>query len=146
VLEPLLTLALQDLGLDFYALIADRQVRLFTLTADVSLPVGLRFDGCGQVVPVLGDLGTALSNVRAGDSELLAEDPAVLAALVPTLLAAARPALAGSLGAIALPAVAGFRLEGGDARGLGPIAGSAAYRHLAFFTRLAPADGGCAGP
>jgi hypothetical protein len=141
---PLLTLTLDDLGLDFYALLDDRFVRLFTLTADVALPLGLAFEGCDRVVPVLGDTSMLVRDVRASNSELLAEDPQVLAELLPAVLALAEPALAGALPGFTLPPVGGFALAVSEAKGVTPIAGTAGFSHLGLFARLLPAGASCA--
>jgi hypothetical protein len=143
-LEPLLTVTLKDLALDFYALIAERQVRVFTLTVDLALPLSLVFEGCDQLTPALGDLGTAISNIRASNSELLAEDPAALGSLVPAVVSLAQPAIAQALSSVTLPAVAGFRLRGDQARGLTELAGTGTYAHLGLYATLAPLGGACA--
>jgi len=84
---------LPDLSLDFYALVQGRWLRLFTLVADVEIPVSLDAQGGSRLVPVIGDLSSGVRNVRAENAEILAEDPAQLAALLPTLLDLAAPSL-----------------------------------------------------
>ncbi|MFA6033594.1 MAG: hypothetical protein WC889_11900 [Myxococcota bacterium] len=79
--EPLLTVVIQDLAMDFYMAAFNRWTRVFTMTADVVLPVGL------EVVPgkddpnkialqvVLGDIKGAIQNLRVTNSELVATSP-----------------------------------------------------------------------
>jgi MYXO-CTERM domain-containing protein len=95
--DPLLTLDWKDLDIHFYAYSQDRFLRLFSLRADVTVPVALAADGQGSIIPVLGDLDDAVDNIRPMKTELLAEDPQRLVDLVPTLISQALPSLAGSL-------------------------------------------------
>lgn len=144
-IKPLLTLAMKDLSIDFYALIDDRNVRLFTLTADVSIPLSLIFTGCDSITPALGDLNSLITNIRTANSEILAEDPQVLADLVPTLIGVAEPALGSALGAIALPSLGTFKLRVREAKGVGRVApGSDDFNHLAIFADLMDVNAACA--
>lgn len=143
-IKPLLLLTLPDLSVDFYALIDDRQVRLFTLTADISLPLSLIFEGCDEVTPALGDVRMLIANIRTGNSEILAENPQVLADLVPAVIGLAEPALASGLSGFALPALGSFKLKVNETRGLGRIAGSEAFNHLGLFATLKGVNDMCA--
>lgn len=143
-IKPLLTIALDDVSIDFYALIDDRQVRLFTLTADIALPLSLIFEDCDTVTPAIGDLRMLISNIRTANSELLAEDPQVLADLVPAVIGLAEPALASGLSGFALPALGSFKLKVNEAKGLGQIPGSDAYNHLGIYAQLLGANDSCA--
>lgn len=82
------------LELDLYALLEERFVRLFTVSVDLAVPLGLRTDGCAGVTPLVGTLTGAVTNVHVTNSELLAETRASLEGLVPALLTLAEPALA----------------------------------------------------
>ncbi len=143
-IKPLLLLTLPDLSIDFYAMLDDRQVRLFTLTADISLPLSLIFEGCDEVKPALGDVRSLISNIRTGNSEILAEDPQVLADLVPAVIGLAEPALASGLSGFALPALGSFKLKVNEAKGVGRIAGSDAFNHLGIYATLMDANASCA--
>ncbi|HYX92903.1 MAG TPA: hypothetical protein VE782_15160 [Myxococcaceae bacterium] len=145
-IDPLLTLAIPELTFDAYALIDDRFARLFSITADVRIPLSLAFENCSRVVPALGDLRQLISNFRVANSEMLAEDPAVLADLVPALVGLAEPALATALQGFELPQFAGFKLhviEGG-AKGLSILPGSQAYQHVGIYAELVDAAAPCA--
>lgn len=144
-IKPLMTLVLKDLSIDFYAMVDDRNVRLFTLTADVSIPLSLIFEGCDSVTPALGDLNSLITNIRTSNSEILAEDPQVLADLVPTLIGVAEPALGSALGAIALPSLGTFKLRVREAKGVGRVApGSDDFNHLAIYADLMDVNAACA--
>ncbi len=139
LVEPLLRLDWPNLEVDLYAQLEERQVRLFTVLADVSLPLGVEAD-CATLTPVIGSLGNLVSNVVVGNSELLAEDATVLANLLPTLLSLAEPQLAAGLGGFAVPDLMGT-LEVVGARGIAPLQGANTFGHAAFYARL-PSDAG----
>jgi hypothetical protein len=143
-IKPLLTLSLPDVSVDFYALLDDRYARLFTLTADISLPLSLIFEGCDKVTPALGDIRQLITNIRTANSEMLAEDPQVLADLVPAVIGLAEPALASGLSGFALPTLGSFKLKVNEVKGLGRITGTEAYNHLGLYAQLLAANAMCA--
>jgi hypothetical protein len=143
-IKPLINLTLPELTIDFYAMFDDRYARLFTIIADISMPLSLIFDGCSSVTPALGDLKQLVTNVRTSNSEILAEDPQVLADLIPAVMGMAEPALASALQPFAMPALGGFKLKVNDAKGLTKIAGSEDYHHLGLYAQLLPANAQCA--
>lgn len=143
-LDPLIKVSWPDLGIDVYAMIGERQVRLFSLLVDVTLPLSLVFEGCDKVTPVLGDVKQLVTNVRAGDSEMLSEDPAALASLISSLLTFAEPALAGALKPTAMPSLGAFKLKVNEAKGIGPLTAAAGFEHLGMFATLMPAGAACA--
>jgi hypothetical protein len=143
-IKPLITLALTDLSIDFYAMLDDRYARLFTLTADISLPLSLIFEGCDSVTPAIGDLRMLITNVRTANSEMLAEDPKVLEDLIPAVIGLAEPAVAGGLGAFNLPALGNFKLRVTGVKGVGQIAGTDTYNHIGLFAELLPPMTACA--
>lgn len=134
--DPLLTVVLDGMQLDFYALIDERMARLFSLTTDVRLPLSLEFNPDNTVRPVLGGLGAALQNVRASNSEMLAEDPQVVADLIDVMVGLLEPMMAELLAPIELPDLMGFRLIVQDARGLLKIPAMPGYEHLGLFAKL----------
>ncbi len=141
--KPLITLTMTDLTIDFYAMIDDRFVRLFSLTADVSIPLSLIFENCSSVTPALGDLNQLITNVRTANSEMLAEDPKVLADLIPAVIGLAEPALAGALQPFELPAMGGFKLKVNATKGLTKIAGTERYEHLGLYAELLAGNAQC---
>lgn len=143
-IKPLLTVVMPDVSVDFYALLDDRYARLFTLTADISLPLSLIFEGCDKVTPALGDIRQLITNIRTANAEMLAEDPQVLADLVPAVIGLAEPALASGLSGFALPSLGNFKLKVNEVKGLGRITGTEAYNHLGIYAQLLGANAMCA--
>lgn len=143
--KPLITVVWPDLSIDFYAMIDDREARLFTLTADISLPLSLIFEGCDKVTPALGDLKMLIGNIRTANSEMLAEDPQVLGDLLPAVIGLAEPAVASALQGFALPSLGSFKLKVNEMKGIGPVAvGSDSYNHLGIYAQLMPSNMSCA--
>lgn len=135
-LNPLVRLDWRGVEIDAYALLDDRQARLFTVAADLSLPLGVTLDGCSGVTPVVGSLMGAVTNVRVKNSEILAEPLTVLQNLVPSLLTLAEPQLSQGLTSFTLPAFNGFQLKVVGARGIGPVSGSTTYNHVGLYAEL----------
>lgn len=135
-LDPLLRLDWRGVEIDAYALIDDRQARLFTVAADLSLPLGVTLDGCSGITPVVGSLMGAVTNVRVKNSEMLAEPLSVLQNLVPSLLTLAEPQLAMGLTGFTLPPVQGFQLQLVGARGIGRVSGTQTYNHVGLYANL----------
>jgi hypothetical protein len=88
--DPLLDVTLPQFALDFYAWSYDRYIRVFTYTADLTIPVNLqtgkdpKTNPNGGILPVLGTLSAA--NGVVTNSDLLWEDPQVLAPALSALL------------------------------------------------------------
>jgi len=115
--DPLMRVHWKDLDLHFYGFVQDRYTRLYTTRMDLEIPVGLEPTGMGQIVPVLGDLENAYSNIRVRHQRLLQEDEEELKSVVPMLLSQALPRLTASLAEpIDLPEFSGYQLvlEKGD--------------------------------
>ncbi|MEW5743581.1 MAG: hypothetical protein AB1938_32010 [Myxococcota bacterium] len=138
ILDPLLRLEWTGLEMDLYAWIEERPVRLFTLVADLNVPLGVELDGCSGLTPVVGSLTSAITVSEVKNSEVLAEPLDALKALVPSLLSLAEPQLAAGLSKFTLPAVQGFQLRLLGARGIGRISGTSRYHHLALYADVAP--------
>jgi hypothetical protein len=138
ILDPLLRLEWTGLEMDLYAWLEERAVRLFTLAANLNIPLGVELDGCSGLTPVVGSLTQAITVTEVKNSELLAEPLDALKSLVPSLLALAEPQLAAGLSKVTLPPVQGFRLRLLGARGIGPISGTSRSRHLALYADVEP--------
>lgn len=94
--EPLLTLRLPELAIDFYVFTEDRYVRIMTLDTDVEVPLALDVNDANQIVILLGDLTNAITRIDASNDELLADgDSATVAVLLPSLLGSLLPTLLG---------------------------------------------------
>ncbi len=136
--DPLITLQIKDMTLDFYAFIEERYTRLFSLTADLTLPLSLRPDPVNNTLtPVLADLSSAITNIQASHSEMLAEDPKIVADLLSAIIGLIQPVLATALQPVQLPTVQGFKLNILALRGVvqepAPVPG---YQHLGIFSNL----------
>lgn len=142
-LDPLLRLDWRGLELDVYALLEERMARLFTVGLDLSLPLSLTPDGCSGVVPAVGSLTAAVTNVAISNNELLAEPLDVLQGLVPSLLALAEPSLAQGFPALTLPTFDQYQLKLVAARGVGRVSGTTTFQHLGLYAELLDAAHAC---
>jgi len=146
-LDPLVTLSLPQVDLDFYAVIDSRWVRLFTIQADINVPVGLRtFPGAqaDTLQPVLGDLSNVITNISSQDNVMLAEDPSVVTDLLGAVVQFAQPLLAGLLQPIALPQLLGLQLQVQGIAGAVPVSSNIAqdgYAHLAIWAAISTCGG-----
>ncbi len=154
--DPLITLSLNKMNLDFYALVDERQVRLFTLQADMLLPLGLRTfadPNADTLQPVLGSLDTVLTNISAlspkgtpyGPSDMLAEDPGVVKDLLGAAVRLAQPLLAGVLKPITLPSFLGLKVGVTGLAGAVPLKNvtTDGYAHLALWASMKDCSAGC---
>jgi hypothetical protein len=105
ILDPLMTVSMQDFAVELMALIDERYVRVLTIHADVVLPLSLRMNAQSQIEVVIGDVKQAFTNVRVTDTGMLADDPDDIAAALPDVLGAALPFLATAFPAIDIPSV-----------------------------------------
>lgn len=143
VVDPLLTLELRNLKIDFYAFMEERFARVFTLDTDIALPLALTAadDGSGILI-LLGDLEEAFTRIDPANAELLAEeDVSSLAQVLPGLIGSLAPTLAGSLAdPIEIPEFGGYRLVIEQ----DSFTSIEDETMLAIFAKLAPAesDGG----
>ncbi|HEY3448998.1 MAG TPA: hypothetical protein VGK67_21735 [Myxococcales bacterium] len=138
-IAPLLTIGLTDLRIDLYALVEDRFVRLFTIAADVKVPLSLIVEGCPMtVLPALGDLGQMIVIRKdvPNNAELLAEDPSALTELIPVILGMAEPVLASSLKPIVFPDMNGFRIKVNQLKGVTRIGATDDFYYLGVYGQL----------
>lgn len=110
IVSPLVEVDFDDLQIALFALIEQRYVEVMTVTGDVALPVALEVDGDGGLVPILGDLEKAVSDLRVSGTELLEEDPEVVSATFEMVLNLTTPAIAKMISGIALPEMMGVSL------------------------------------
>lgn len=133
VREGLLTIDWKDLDLNIYGYVQDRYTLLFTVRADLLLPVAIVPDGMGQLKIVPGALDNALQNPRVLNSGILRETPERIASVLPTLIGFALPSLAGSLEqTFELPEFFGLRI----ALGQGDITSVDNNTFIALFANL----------
>ncbi len=140
--EPLLDIFFDAMELDFYGMVDDRFIRLMTVRADVDLPLGLDVSPEGEILPVLGDLDQAFTNLEVFNSEALIETPEELADKFPAVLSLALPFLADALGTFALPQLGGLTLEiqPGGITSVEDDSGDGVLDFLAIFGNLSMAE------
>lgn len=137
--EPLIDIKFTAMEIDFFAALDDQYVRVFTVVADVHLPLGLQVTTMGELAPVLGDIDDAFTNISVKNSEAVVETPAELAALFPTVLNLVLPQLSGGLPAISLPALGGLVLDVDAITGVPVNPGETDVSFLAIYANLTPA-------
>ncbi|RME23724.1 MAG: hypothetical protein D6806_10780, partial [Deltaproteobacteria bacterium] len=125
--EPLLYVFMPGMVMDFWVLLDERWVRVVTITMDLSLDLALDVDADNQLVPLFGDDSIHIENVVVSNYELLADDPAQIENLIPSLVDMALPMLTGALQPIALPPLNGFELEVAAIKGAKPRQGTPYY-------------------
>jgi MYXO-CTERM domain-containing protein len=118
IVDPLITLELKQVEIDFYTIMEDRWVRAFTLDTDIEVPLALNVNAANEIEVLLGDLAEALTRVEAVNGELLAaEEVDNIASILPGLIGGLLPSLLGDGGLIppiAIPDLAGFQILFGD--------------------------------
>ena len=134
--EPLLNIMAKDFAIDLMVLVDNRYVRLFTIVTDLKVPALLFATSKGELQPILGDLKSALTNIRLENYELIAEDPKKVTSLLPTLIALGAGSLASAFEPIALPSVQGLNLilDGGSITSVDK--GAKGYENMAIFAKL----------
>src|SRR5690606_14227682 len=131
---PLLDIGFKALEIDFFAMVDEQYIRVWTVVADVNLPIGLQTTGMGELTPVIGDTAQAFTNISVKNSEAITESPEELAALFPTLLELALPQLSGGLSSISLPELGGLALQVTD------VTAVDLDQFLAIYANLVPAS------
>ena len=148
--DPLITLAFNKMNLDFYALVDQRQVRIFTLQADLKLPLNLRTfpdPNADTLQPVLGGLDTLLTNISAispdggaysQSNDMLSEDPGVVKDLLAAAVQLAQPLLAGVIKPVQLPSMLGLKFGVEGVGGAVPFQDTVTdgYNHLAIWAKV----------
>ena len=137
--EPLLYLNLIDTGLNFYVFADDHYVRLFTVFIDMKLEIALEVTANNEIIPILGDMTNAASNIKIENHNILSESQADMEALMPVLLQMALPQLAGGFSPIALPEVEGMKINLKAIRGdieKQPVTNPRTYEFLAMYGDL----------
>ena len=123
--DPLMTLNLKSLNVDFYALVEERMARLFTVNVDISAPIALDVKVDEEtkktmVHPVLGSLTKMITfNEIDYNSEILTEDIADLGTQISGLLGLADTIVTGLLDSYPLPDIFGLRFSFDGFSGLG---------------------------
>ncbi|MBX3230249.1 MAG: hypothetical protein KIT84_24545 [Labilithrix sp.] len=92
--DPLLTLVVPSLAIDFYVWSFDRYARVFTYTADLTVPVTL-MTASGGIVPSIGEVTVTNGVVTNGDT-LLLDNPATVAESVSAIVGSLSQQLVGA--------------------------------------------------
>jgi hypothetical protein len=137
--DPLLDVKFSALEIDFFAKVDFQPIRVFTVVADVDLPVGMQI-GNGALEPVLGDTTNAFTNVSVKNSEAVTESPADLASLFPTLLGLVLPELSSALPTINLPSIGGLNLSVSAVTAVDDQDGDGVGDYLAIFANISTAQ------
>ncbi|MFA6032460.1 MAG: hypothetical protein WC889_06135 [Myxococcota bacterium] len=133
--KPLLVLSIKNLSIDFYTIISERMTRVFTITVDLSVPAGLELapikdkPGVMGLLPVLGDLKSAITNFRMSNAELFTPDtPEYVESRFPDILGSLLGMVVGQLklSAIEIPEIQGLVLDLQGVRGEVPYAAGTA--------------------
>ncbi len=135
--QPLLDVKFSALELDFFAKVDFQSIRVFTVVADVDLPIGIQIGSGGALEPVLGDTTNAFTNLSVKNSEAVTETPAALAALFPTLLGLVLPELSSALPTINLPSLGGLNLSVSAVTAVDDQDGDGVGDFLAIFANIA---------
>jgi hypothetical protein len=104
----LLGISLPELDVDMYAWIQERYVRFMTLRTNINIDVDLTVDESG-IIPNIGDV--QFSGSQIVNSELLLEDPTVVAGMLEGLVPSLVGGLLGDFEAIELPEIEGLVLD-----------------------------------
>ncbi|HEY3803878.1 MAG TPA: hypothetical protein VGL61_14785 [Kofleriaceae bacterium] len=137
--DPLLDVKFAALEIDFFAKVDFQPIRVFTVVADVDLPIGMQVGTGGALEPVLGDTTNAFTNLSVKNSEAVTETPAQLASLFPTLLGLVLPDLASALPTINLPSLGGLNLSVTSVTAVDDQDGDGVGDFLAIFANLTTA-------
>ena len=86
LVDPAIRILIPELWIDFHLFMDDRWARIFSLHTNVDIPLGLDFTPDNEIIPILGDLASGLTDLRTANAQLMRDDPSLLATLLPTLL------------------------------------------------------------
>ncbi|HEX2569406.1 MAG TPA: hypothetical protein VH877_07585 [Polyangia bacterium] len=114
--DSLLHVLVQDLRIDFYAFVEERYVRIFTVSADLNVGLGLTFtrdqNGNPALQPIISGIDKNSIKLRVSNTDLLQEDPDKLARALSSLIDIAVGQLTGAIPTVSLPSLQGFGLDG----------------------------------
>ncbi len=114
--NPLITITLPRVALDFYAWSEERYVRFMTLTTTISLPVNLQADAMG-LQPSIGEARVEMIEPVV-NTQLISNNPELIGPIVQSILGPALSMVGGSLNPIALPSIP---LPGSGGMSLGEV-------------------------
>lgn len=106
--DPLLQIALPQAQMDFYVWSTERYIRFMTFQTDLDIGINLTVEA-GEIVPSIVYVNS--NNASVTNSELLEENPEVLANTISTIIGSFASMLGGSISPFALPEIMGFELD-----------------------------------
>ena len=110
--DPLLSIGIEGLWLDFHVFMDDRWARFASLYTDIDLPLAIDFTADNALIPLLGDLSQALGSLRVENTDLLRGNNDLVVTLLPMLINVFAGGLLSDLvEPIELPAFLGFELD-----------------------------------
>lgn len=130
--DPILQIDLPQVQIDFYVWSTERYVRFMTFQTDLGIGINLSVAD-NQLVPTIA--GITAENSVVTNSDLLEEDPAVLANVLEGLIGGLAGMLADGLSPFDLPDIMGFQLEVPDG-GIAPVS-EGGENFLGIFANLA---------
>ena len=141
--KPLIGLSLPGLGIDFYLLLTQRWVRVFTVTSDIQLKLGLDVTPDNEIIPMVDESAITASaqTIAVKHSELLQETPEQLRKLMVMAIDLALPTLGNLLKPIQVPALQGFQPHILMIRGEAPLADGKSFGYLGLYVDLDTAPG-----
>jgi len=140
--SPHAQMKIEKLHLDFYSMVRERYVRLFSVTIDFEIGLFLELTPDNKLLPMSNDLKNSMRNVKVTNVEMLSEDTSSLEKTLPSLIDFALPIITSvMLQAFPLPdpqIVPGYNFKVDGLRGMNLIAGSnpARYEYLSAFGSL----------
>ena len=136
--KPLIGLSLPGLGIDFYLLLSQRWVRVFTVTSDIQLKLGLDVTANNEIIPMVdeGAITASAQTIAVKHSELLQETPEQLRKLMVMAIDLALPTLGNLLKPIQVPALQGFQPRILMIRGEAPLSDGESFGHLGLYLDL----------
>ena len=106
--DPILQIAMPQTQMDFYVWSTERYVRFMTFQTDLNIGVDLTVEA-GEIVPNIVYVNS--DNPVVTNSELLEEDPGLLANTISTIIGSFASMLGSSISPFALPDIMGFELQ-----------------------------------
>jgi hypothetical protein len=112
IVEPLMTLVLDDFDMDLYVPMHSALTRIMTLQLDLAIDLGLAIGAAGELVLVAGDGTDWVLDARVLNSAILRESPTDIEDAIPVLLGIVLPLLTESLNqSFEIPSASGFVLN-----------------------------------
>ncbi|MCB9593194.1 MAG: MYXO-CTERM sorting domain-containing protein [Sandaracinaceae bacterium] len=106
--DPILQIALPQAQMDFYVWSTERYIRFMTFQTDLDIGINLTVEA-GEIVPSIVYVNS--NNPVVTNSELLAENPDILANTISTIIGSFASMLGGAISPFALPEIMGFELD-----------------------------------